>query len=202
MIKRDWVRQYDTLPVRTPSTYVLQSYDTASKPGEGNDWSVCTTWYVIDGKYYLVDVLRGQYEYPDLKKLAIDHAQTHRPTKILVEDSGIGPALVSALEEQRFAAVPVKVEHDKRTRMAIQAAKFESGKVFLPRQAPWLPDLEAELFSFPTSRHDDQVDSISQALAHETNTALWTRESNAGFQKFTEGLYTAALWRRHIGQPW
>jgi len=27
-----------------------------------------------------------------------------------------------------------------------------------------LPDLEAELFSFPGSRHDDQCDSISQAL--------------------------------------
>jgi len=25
--------------------------------------------------------------------------------------------------------------------------------------------LEAELFAFPNSRHDDQVDSISQALA-------------------------------------
>jgi phage terminase large subunit-like protein len=32
--------------------------------------------------------------------------------------------------------------------------------------APWLPILEAELFSFPGGRHDDQVDSISQALAH------------------------------------
>jgi hypothetical protein len=86
--------------------------------------------------------------------------------------------------------------------MAIQAAKFESGKVFFPRQAPWLPDLEAELFSFPASRHDDQVDSISQALTHEIDTALWTRESNAGFQKFVEGLYTAELWRRHMGRPW
>ena len=28
-----------------------------------------------------------------------------------------------------------------------------------------LPDLETELFSFPGARHDDQVDSISQALA-------------------------------------
>jgi phage terminase large subunit-like protein len=45
------------------------------------------------------------------------------------------------------------------------AAKFESGKVFLPVAAPWLAELEAELFSFPQSRHDDQIDSISQALS-------------------------------------
>ena len=36
-----------------------------------------------------------------------------------------------------------------------------------PRGASWLAGLETELFSFPASRHDDQVDSISQALAHE-----------------------------------
>ena len=31
----------------------------------------------------------------------------------------------------------------------------------------WLAELEAELFAFPHGRHDDQVDSISQALGHE-----------------------------------
>jgi hypothetical protein len=34
--------------------------------------------------------------------------------------------------------------------------------------APWLAELEAELFAFPHGPHDDQVDSISQALGHET----------------------------------
>jgi predicted phage terminase large subunit-like protein len=57
--------------------------------------------------------------------------------------------------------------NDKLTRAQIVAAKFESGKAFLPSSAPWLPDLAAELFAFPQSRNDDQVDSISQALALE-----------------------------------
>ncbi len=30
-----------------------------------------------------------------------------------------------------------------------------------------MPELEAELLTFPQSKHDDQVDSISQALAHD-----------------------------------
>ena len=58
----------------------------------------------------------------------------------------------------------MKPKHDKKIRMAIQSAKFESGQVFFPKEAPWLADLEAELFAFPSGRHDDQVDSISQAL--------------------------------------
>jgi phage terminase large subunit-like protein len=48
--------------------------------------------------------------------------------------------------------------------MAVASAKFEAGQALLPERAPWLPDLEAELFVFPGSRHDDQCDSISQAL--------------------------------------
>ena len=56
--------------------------------------------------------------------------------------------------------------------MSVASAKFEAGQVHLPERAPWLPDLEAELFSFPGSRHDDQVDSISQALNNDKS-SLW-----------------------------
>jgi phage terminase large subunit-like protein len=48
--------------------------------------------------------------------------------------------------------------------MAVASAKFEAGEALLLERASWLPDLEAELFSFPGSRHDDQCESISQAL--------------------------------------
>jgi phage terminase large subunit-like protein len=48
--------------------------------------------------------------------------------------------------------------------MAVASAKFEAGQDLLPERAPWLADLEAELFVFPCSRHDDQCNSISQAL--------------------------------------
>jgi len=48
--------------------------------------------------------------------------------------------------------------------MSVASAKFEAGQVFLPEQASWLADLESELFAFPGGKHDDQCDSISQAL--------------------------------------
>ena len=48
--------------------------------------------------------------------------------------------------------------------MSVASAKIEAGQVFLPKEAPWLATLEEELLSFPHGRHDDQVDSVSQAL--------------------------------------
>ena len=67
MIKREWLRYYEKLPERTYRTRIIQSWDTASKDGAQNDWSVCTTWMLVDNCYYLIDVTRGRYEYPRLK---------------------------------------------------------------------------------------------------------------------------------------
>ena len=45
--------------------------------------------------------------------------------------------------------------------------KFEAGLVLFPQNAPFLPELLAELLTFPQSKNDDQVDSISQALSYK-----------------------------------
>ena len=150
---------------------------------------MCTTWYVINGKYYLVDVLKGRFNYPTLKERAKAHARMHKPTKILIEDTGVGTALVQELTNAGLPAIAIKAEQNKQTRMSIQSAKFESGLVFFPHSAPWLDELEAELFAFPGCDHDDQIDSISQALGHEINQSVgWTAESLDNFNRFVGGL--------------
>ena len=53
---------------------------------------------------------------------------------------------------------------DKVMRMSAQTAKIEAGRVYLPVRAPWLADFEAEVLAFPSGKHDDQVDSMSQFL--------------------------------------
>jgi predicted phage terminase large subunit-like protein len=159
------VQSYDHLPVCSWPR-IIQSWDTASKDGGQNDWSVCTTWLVHNRKYYLVDVFRARLNYPALKAKAIELARLHKPTKLLIEDTGVGTGLIAELKGLGLSAIAVKPEGNKLARMSVQSAKFEAGQVYFPKSASWVPTLEAELFSFPGSRHDDQVDSISQALAH------------------------------------
>jgi phage terminase large subunit-like protein len=97
------------------------------------------------------------------------------------------------LQEARLPALSIKPEGDKRTRMSIQSAKFESEQVVLPTQASWLDALETEFFSFPGARHDDQVDSISQALAYEMPTYEWTDEALAGLERVAGGPLFGAM---------
>jgi predicted phage terminase large subunit-like protein len=143
----------------------LQSWDTASKGGPENDWSVCTTWILTRRKRrYLLDVWRRRVDYPAQKAAVKGLAKQWRPQRILVEDAVTGTALVQELREEIYSIIPVKPVGDKVTRMAVASAKNQAGQVFLPKQPDWLPDLEGELFAFPGSRHDDQRDTISQAL--------------------------------------
>jgi predicted phage terminase large subunit-like protein len=98
---------------------------------------------------------------------------------VLVEDTSAGTSLVQELRGKVSGIIAVKPSGDKASRMAVASAKIEAGQVLLPEQAPWLPDLEAELFAFPGSRHDDQCDSISQALNNTRPPMQISREAVA-----------------------
>lgn len=167
MFKRNWVEsaRYETLP-DYDSNDIIQSWDTASKTGPQNDWSVCTTWLEQDDNYYLIDVFRDRVDYPALRKKAVELGLKYSPRLVLVEDTNIGTALAKGLKSSGLRASAVAVTQGKEARASVVTAHFEGGLVHLPRKAHWLSEYEAELFAFPGGRHDDQVDSTVQALAH------------------------------------
>jgi predicted phage terminase large subunit-like protein len=168
LIKWDWFRRFDQLPLLEPHDRIVQSWDTASTANELSDFSVCTTWYVKGKDYYLVDVLREKLIFPALKRKVIEHAVQHRAGTIVIEDKGSGTSLIQDLSHDSTEGVPYPIafapEHDKITRMSSQSSKIEAGHVYLPQRAAWLDDFRAELFQFPHGRYDDQADSLSQFL--------------------------------------
>jgi predicted phage terminase large subunit-like protein len=168
MIKRAWLRYHEEVPERTYYAKVIQSWDTAAKDGAQNDWSVCTTWLVVDEQFYLLDLTRGRYEYPQLRDTAVALAERFSPDEILIEEASTGIALAQEMNQTHSYYInPIPVDRDKIGRLYVQQAKFAAGRVHFPRGAPFLAELEAELLAFPQARTDDQVDSISQALAYE-----------------------------------
>ena len=167
------------------SHYVIQSWDTAIKVDATNDCSVCATLLVDDQRnYYLLEVVRDRLLYPELKALAISQAKKHRPNIILIEEAGLGRTLIKDLKAAALPAVGVIPEGDKLTRVSIQLEKFINGQVFFPREAPWLVDLENELFAFPNGRYDDQVDAVIQALAHKLSPYWNGAALEKGYAKF------------------
>src|SRR2546423_471014 len=133
------------LPERHSSADIIRSWDTACKEGGQNDYSVCSTWLHRDHNYYLVDVVRGRFDYPSLRDVSISHARLHKPGTLLVEDSGVGTALTEELQRAGLPAIAVKPKGSKITRMSVECGKFASGQVFLPKDAPWLAEFESEI---------------------------------------------------------
>jgi predicted phage terminase large subunit-like protein len=177
LIRRKWVKWFDQAPDLGMGTEVVQSWDIASTITDTSDWSVCTTWLKAGRNYYILDVWRDRLEFPALTKKVIVLAQEYKPNRILIEKVGPGLHLIQELRANPVAGVPLPIgiqpEGEKFLRMEAQAARFESGQVHLPRNAPWLSDLLQELLAFPNSRNDDQVDSVSQFLNWAESTHLW-----------------------------
>jgi predicted phage terminase large subunit-like protein len=165
LVKRDWLRTYgpDELPERFEQ--IVQSWDTANKPTELSDFSVCTTWGIKGPRVYLLHVLRRRLDYPELKRAVRAQAEAYKATVVLIEDRASGTQLIQeAIAEGVHAIKRYVPEGDKQMRLYAQTATIENGFVYLPREAPWLAEYLHELSTFPNSKYDDQVDSTSQAL--------------------------------------
>jgi phage terminase large subunit-like protein len=94
IVKTEWLRFYE--PGEEPAEFwtILQSWDTANKSGELNDYCVCTTWGVFDEHFYLLHVSRKRLNFPDLKREAHRLAELHSADTILVEDKASGTQLI------------------------------------------------------------------------------------------------------------
>src|ERR1017187_5309648 len=148
VVKWQWFGRYDDLPARQPRDLIVQSWDVASKPAEFNDYSVGTTWFVRGGDYYLIDLLREKFGYPELKKKIVEQARQFHTDVIVIEDMGSGTALIQDPGDEAAVGIPYPIAFrpagDKITRMHAQSAKIEAGRVSLPQRAPWLEDLRLE----------------------------------------------------------
>lgn len=165
MFKRPWLKRYDAL---SEGGRIVQSWDCASKAGLTNDYSVCITALVKGRNVYVIDVFRQRLEFPALRDTSIGLARRYKPHVLLIEDAAAGTQLIQELQSLNHPDVQLPIaihaEKDKKTRAFGHTGMVQSGGLFLPHEAPWLTAFEAELTSFPQSKHDDQVDALSQLL--------------------------------------
>jgi len=164
IVKEEWLTSYDQVPAQFEQ--IIQSWDTALTEGERSDFSVCTTWGLLKGQMYLLQVLRDKLNYPDLKRAVMSQATIHKATAILIEDRVSGTPLIQELQRDGLNKVHARNPlSDKVTRLHVQTPWFSGGNVLLPKAAPWLAEYRRELLAFPKTTKDDQVDSTTQALA-------------------------------------
>ena len=109
LIKREWWKKWeeDKIP---ELKYIIQSYDTAYSKKETADYSAITTWGVFSPSeddresLILLDAKRGRWNFPELKKIAMEEYKYWEPEAILIEAKASGLPLTHELQK---AGIPV-----------------------------------------------------------------------------------------------
>jgi predicted phage terminase large subunit-like protein len=189
--KAQWWRTYDLLP---PMERVEVYVDSAFKTGTANDYSVFAAWGVDHlNNAYLLNVWRDRVQFTDLIRLgyaSIAWCERQYPLispLLVVEDQASGQSAIQTWRSGELgpsiSVTPFKAGTESKLARAESVTPLvEGGRVFLPKAAPWLDDWLTEHQSFPSGKHDDQVDTTSMALRRLLNTSGgWSREEHAGF---------------------
>lgn len=175
ILKGQWFRRYAVMP---RFVYRKIFADTAQKTAERNDYSVFECWGATDdGNAYLIDMIRGKWEAPELKRRAVDFWNKQMAVdpvafgalrQLAVEDKSSGTGLIQDLSySSSIPVIGIERVKDKLTRVMDVAGYVESGRVYLPEDAPFVADFihECEAFT-PDDTHmwDDQIDPMCDAL--------------------------------------
>tara|TARA_A100001011_G_scaffold341796_1_gene374875 strand:- start:194 stop:1645 length:1452 start_codon:yes stop_codon:yes gene_type:complete len=170
IIKREWWQVWEE--ERIPDlVHIIQSYDTAFSRKETADYSAISTWGIFypeeNGKpnAILIDCKKGRWDFPELKKVAMEEYKYWEPETIIVEAKASGLPLT---HELRTMGIPVvnftpSKGNDKHVRVNSVAPLFEAGMVWRPDER-WTEEMVEECAAFPYGEHDDLVDSMTQAM--------------------------------------
>lgn len=184
---RDWwtgKNRFDVndKPLRNRVVARWLSWDTANKDGDDSNYTAMTVGELTaDYRLLIPYVYRERLTFPDLPDAILWQARQwnhdEKLRTVIVEDKSSGISALQTLRktapqwlrERLFAFQP---HGDKVTRANQAAVWCKNDCVLLPNptdDVPWLIDFEDELFDFPGTKHDDQVDSFGQLVIYTEN---------------------------------
>lgn len=175
LIKSDWWRYYDTLPMKMEGTEMVEDFDEqlfawdATFEGkETSDFVVGQLWGRKGANKYLIDQVRGRWDFVTTKTKFIEFAGKYPHVRLhLVENKANGPAIISELRGIISGILPVDPgKNKKEVRITAITPDIESGNVYLPNPTlhPWVNKFVEEASYFPKGTNDDQIDCAAYAL--------------------------------------
>lgn len=168
IIKAEWWQDWDK-PNLPEIHSVVQSYDTAFSISTTADFTAVTTWGLFyddneDPCLLLMAGEKSRWEYPLLRKRAIDLYKEYEPDCLLVEKKASGQSLIQDLRMAGLPVIQYTPDRDKVSRAHAVSDLFFCGRIYKPGWVRWTDEIVAECANFPNVAHDDYVDSITQVL--------------------------------------
>lgn len=175
LIKREYFRFYSVLPSKFDE--MLQSWDMTFKDSNGSDFVVGTVWGRKGPNKYLIDLVRARMDFVGSMSAVMEMSARYPEAYIkLIEDKANGTAIINVLSQKIEGIMPITPKESKLARLQAILPMLEAGNVYLPANAVWVEEFINECLQFPNGKNDDQVDSMSQALARMLNSYVIPEE--------------------------
>lgn len=164
ILKKEWWQYYD--PAKTPKfDQMVMSVDATFKDGERNDFVAISVWGKVENRIYLVKMINEHLNFNGtIHKMRLLKAHYPRIGAIYVEDTANGTAIIQTLSHEILGIIPVSPDKSKEARVNAVSFFIEAGNVYLPEGDPITYKFVEQCAKFPNDKHDDMVDSMSQAL--------------------------------------
>jgi len=163
---RKWWRYYGYPPKKLDRQ--IQSWDMSFKKTEKSSYVVGQVWGSKGADRYLLYQVRKKMGITDSINAIIDMTERFpQAHKKYIEDKANGPAIIELCQSKIPGIIAFTPKGSKEERASAVAYQVEAGNVYLPMREmyPWVEDFIDECANFPNARYDDQVDSLSMALA-------------------------------------
>ena len=185
--KLDNFRRYNEKNIPVSFDRILGSWDMTFKDKKDNDFVVGQVWGKKGADFYLLDQVRGQWDFVKTLQVFIQLAKKwNRCHGWLIEDKANGSAIISTLKKHISGLKPINPTESKIARAEAISIYIETGNVYIPENAPYIADLEDEIINFPAVDHDDQIDCMTQALNYfRENAPLQISENNLKILKLS-----------------
>lgn len=168
VFNRAWFTMADAAPALG---ITLRYWDKASVPGGGDYSAGVKMRKGVDGRYYVLDVLRGQWSALERNRIIRTTAELDgKNVRVVVEQEGGSGGKESAeLTVRELAGWHITLDRptgDKVTRAGPLSAQAEAGNIILVRNPSrdWISQFLDELHGFPEAKNDDVVDAASGAF--------------------------------------
>ncbi|WP_220751565.1 phage terminase large subunit [Apilactobacillus xinyiensis] len=158
------------------------SWDLTFTASDTSDYVAGQTWGKQGSNFYLLDRVHDRMGFnQQLQAIMAMHNRQPEAHAIYIEDKANGSAIMNTIRNAVSGIKPVIPHGDKVTRANVVVPFFEAGNVYLPHPSwqPWVREMLDEWFGFPNMEHDDEVDSMTQALSQES--------ANGGVSAITYG---------------
>jgi predicted phage terminase large subunit-like protein len=148
---------------------IVQSWDTALTANANSDYSAVTTWArVSDSNFILLNAKQMKVPSDRLVEAMRTHAQAWRTKFVLVEEANHARDLIRDLKANVQGPTIVRsVPHGNKSkvdRLLQVLYTINAGQVRLLKNEKSPDLLLHQLRQFPNGKHDDLVDSFTQAL--------------------------------------